>query len=557
MFNVLIVSGGSFQGSTLIKGLYCSPRVRIHLADCYPDNINKYECDKFHEVPLVFHSEIFIKRIKQIVIEENIQVVFPSTDIEIGVLSKYKKSIESRGTKVAVSDFSLNGILTNKIKTYRFLKANGFSLLDLIDPQNQKVPYPIIGKPIHGSGSKGIVIVRNENDHKRTFKSISIKDYLWIPFIEDFEEFSIDFAISFKREISPIIIRKRIRTAGGFAVITESEDNEHIRQQIAHLAEIFKNKGGCGIFNVQVIKYNDNSYHFSDINPRVGTSSVFAFEAGVNLPLLMCAFLWDDTGAHKISHDVHGKFKMVRNLSEKWLKIMPKGKIKGVVFDLDDTLIDQKTWVFDKLSIMHAKHAHQLPEKEAFIVSAYQLIEEGMCSTLIDELNRKFRLPESLRDELIQSFRSAQPECIRVFRDVADNLAKLKRLGFKLGLLTDNPVRSQKQKIGMLEFIHLFDAILFSRDYNREKPDKFLFDKTAAKLSVDKDQLVMVGDNLYRDCYGALKAGYQVAYFIKRRGAFFNFNHEYFVKNIKLPHEKIIKIASLNDLYYSIENGVL
>ncbi len=66
----------------------------------------------------------------------------------------------------------------------------------------------------------------------------------------------------------------------------------------------------------------------------------------------------------------------------------------------------------------------------------------------------------------------------------------------------------------------------------------------------------MVGDNLYRDCYGALKAGFMIAYFIERKETFFNFNQEHFKNKINLPHENIVKIASLNDLYYSITNGI-
>ncbi len=555
MINALIVSGGSLQGSTLIKGLSSSPCVRLHLADCYHDNINKYECDKFYQVPLICHGETFIESIRKIIDEQDIHIIFPATEFELNLLSKNKEILERRGAKLAVSDFSLNDTLLNKINTYQFLKKNGFALLDFVQPQTQDVAYPIIGKPARGFGGKGIIVIRNEDEKRDVFKSINTADYLWLPFLEDFEEFSIDFAISFKREISPVVIRRRIRTAGGFAVITESEHDTYIQQQVTLLAKVIENNGGCGIFNVQVIRYDHNCYHFSDINPRVGTSSVFTLGAGVNLPLFMCASLGEGTVINDMRYDIGHKIKMVRNLSEKWLKLLPKNKIKGIVFDLDDTLIDQKTWIFDKLSIIHAKHANQLPDREAFMMASYQCIEEGKRSNLIDELKRKFQLPERLRDALIESFRLAHPKRIIVFKDVGINLENFKRLGLKLGLLTDNPVQSQKQKVERLECANLFDVILYARDYNREKPDKIVFDKMVEKLGVDAYELAMVGDNLYRDCYGALKAGFMMAYFIERKGTFFNFNQEHFKNNINLPHENIVKIASLNDLYYSIARG--
>lgn len=557
MINVLIISGGSFQGSTLIKGLKCSSQVRIHLADCYPENINKYECEVFHEVPFIRQNDDFLNTIQRIVAEEGIDIVFPSTDYELELLSNNKKRIESAGARLSISDPALNNVLINKIRTFDYLKRHGFPLLKAIDIHHSVTEYPIIGKPASGFGGKGLVVLKNQSERNQALQTIDVENYLWMPFIDEFEEFSVDFAISFKGEISPIVIRKRIRTAGGFAVIAQYAIDETIRRQVSRLADTLKDDGGYGIFNVQVIKYNNDSYTFSDINPRVGTSSVFTIGMGVNLPLFMCSSLLacfkNDSEGTKTCKNA----KMVRNLSEKWLRIMSKEEVEGVVFDLDDTLIDQKLWIFDKLSLVYAKHAEQLPGKEIFMFAACHFIEEGKRSTLFDELQHKFNLSDRLHSELIESFRQAQPESIRVFRDVADNLARLKRFGLKIGLLTDNPVRSQQQKIKMLPFNNLFDAIVFSMATGREKPDKLPFEKIASEIGVKTDKLVMVGDNLYRDCYGAINANYQSAFFIERQGTFFNFQYQYLLNSFHLPAEKIVRITSFNELYYSIAESVV
>jgi HAD superfamily hydrolase (TIGR01549 family) len=504
---------------------------------------------------LISQETDFLEEIDKIIARHNIEVIFPSTDYELDLLSKNKQLFENSGAKIAISDANLIDILINKIKTYHFLKSHGFPLLDSADPQSQEIVYPIIGKPAYGFGSKGIIILRNREDLRQAKQSIKISDYIWMPFIEEFDEFSCDFAISFGGEISSIVIRKRIRTSGGFAVITQFTRSENIQRQVALFANLLMENGGCGIFNVQVIRYNYGCLHFSDINPRVGTSSVFTLGTGVNLPLFMCLTFTKSLEALPKNPAAQGRIKMVRNISEKWITVMPSGKIKGFVFDLDDTLIDQKVWIFDKLNITYDQHARQLPDKETFMLAAYQFIEEGQRSTLIDDLKTKFQLSEQLRTEMIQSYRQALPECIRVFRDVAHNLANLKRLGFKLGLLTDNPVQSQKQKVNMLDFQHYFDVILYSREFGKEKPDKFLFEKMALELGFDIDKLAMVGDNLYRDCIGALTAGCQAAFLIERKGSFFNFNFSYFSKMITLPMEKIVRITSLNDLYYGFEEN--
>ena len=557
MINVLIISGGSFQGSTLIKCLKYSTRVRIHLADCYPDNINKYECEVFHEVPLIRRKDDFLNAIRRIIVEERIDIIFPSTDFELELLSNNKKQIESAGAKVAISDPALNNVLINKIRTYDYLKRHGFPLLESIDIQHSVTEYPVLGKPSSGFGGKGLIVLRNQDERHQILQTIDVENYLWMPFIGEFEEFSVDFAISFEGEISPIVIRKRIRTAGGFAVIAQHAIDENIRRQVSRLADTFRQDGGCGIFNVQVLKYDNDSYAFSDINPRVGTSSVFTLGLGLNLPLYMCSSLPACSRNDSEDTNILKNAKMVRNLSEKWLGIIPREEIEGVVFDLDDTLIDQKLWIFDKLSLVCAKHAAQLPGKEIFMFAACQFIEEGKRSDLFDELQHKFDWSDRLHSDLIESFRQAQPESIHVFRDVTDNLKRLKRLGLKIGLLTDNPVRSQKQKIKMLSFINLFDAIVFARDTGKEKPDKLPFEKIASEIGVKTDKLAMVGDNLYRDCYGAIKANYQSAFFIERQGTFFNFKYQYLLNSLDLPAEKIVRITSFNELYYSIAESVV
>jgi len=553
MINALIISGGSLQGSAVVKGLRQSCEIRIHLADCYKENINKYECDIFHKVPLLGQEESFIEKLAHIVKKENIDVIIPSTDHELELLTRAKDKIETGGAKIAVSKYELIRILINKQKCYQFLKEHGFPLLESVDLEQKNLKFPIIGKPSYGFGSKGLIILKSKQDLNQLTNNQPVCEYLWLPFLYSYEEFSIDFAISFSGKISPITIRKRIRTAGGFAVISENENNDIIERKTLRLAKILRELGGCGIFNVQVLRYGEGLLHFSDINPRIGTSSVFTLGVGVNLPLYMCLPEQENKSSKRIEHGDFKKKKMIRNLSETWIEIIPKGVIKGIVFDLDDTLIDQKAWIFDKLEIVYEQYTHKLPDKDLFMFAAYQFLEEGKRGTLIDELKHKFQLSENLRIDLIESFRKANPKNIQVYNDVVHNIAKLKQHGYKIGLLTDNPVPSQQQKIKMLEFKSYFDVIILSMEFSREKPDPILFEKMAKKLDENFDQLAMVGDNLCRDCYGAIKAGYGKAFYIERKGTFFNFNYSGFKKMVNEPADKIVRIKSLNELYYAFE----
>jgi len=552
MVNVLIVSGGSFQGSTLIKGLVQSSDTEIHLTDCYFDNINKYNVEKFHHVPLINEEDEFLHSLDKIVTQEKIQIIFPSTDYELSVLSKNKNRYETLGARVAVSDFHLLNILRNKIKSYEFLKKNGFPVQDIVDINNENIKFPIIGKPAYGFGGKDMIILNNRQEYLSALKSDDLDKYIWQPCIEKFDEFSIDFAIGFDREISPLVIRKRIRTVGGFAVITQSENDERIHSEVSNLAMLLRSNGGCGIFNVQIFRFADNCYCFTDINPRVGTSSVFSLGAGLNLPLFMCSLLDPCLYIFFTPPEIETNIRMIRNLDERWIKLIPENDVEGVVFDLDDTIVNQKKWITDKLQIIYEQYTKFLPDKYLFTLAASRFLEEGKRSALIDEIAELFSLSPGLRDDLINSYRAAKPSSIETYRDTRPTLLMLKQAGFKLAILTDNPVASQKQKLDLIDFTDIFDEIIFSNALGTEKPDRLLFDETASRLDIDNTKLVMVGDNLYRDVYGSLNAKYKLSYFIERKGAFFNFDFDHFVKISGLSAEKFIRIKSLNDVTYSL-----
>jgi carbamoylphosphate synthase large subunit len=287
MINILIVSGGSFQGSTLVKCLCASNSIVVNLADCFNENINKYEADKFHVVPPINDKNHFIDELINIVIKEDIKIIFPSTDYELPVLSENRHIFKKQGAMVAVSELHLIHILRNKLTTHSLLFSNGFNVLNQIDFRSENIELPIIGKPAIGFGSKGIIEIHTQEDYK-SLGPKNIKNYIWQPLIIEFTEFSVDFAICFDGNISPLIIRKRLKTAGGFAVITQSECEKKISSEMYRFAQLLSDKGGCGIFNVQILKTLEGDCFFSDVNPRVGTSSVFSLGLSINLPLFMC-----------------------------------------------------------------------------------------------------------------------------------------------------------------------------------------------------------------------------------------------------------------------------
>lgn len=524
---VLVVSGGSFQGLTVIKGLRYSDSVRIIMTDSSNENIGEYFVDDFYIVPKVEKKEQFLESLLKICIKEEVDIIIPSTNIELLLLAENLELFKAKNIQVAVSDLNLLNIVRNKLFLYRFLTEKKFPVLPILDVRDNNLKFPVLGKPIYGWGSKDMIILNSPNEIYKYKLSELKKNYVWQPYLKNYDEFSIDCAINFEGKISEFVMRRRVKTVGGFAVITEGESDSKLAEMAVKLLNLIKIEGGRGIFNIQILK-KGHKYFVSDINPRIGTSAVFAYKLGINFPLFLCSYIDPEVYNKPQTIPEAKRIKMVRYLEEFWIEKENSNEIKGIVFDLDDTLINQKQWIMDKLEILWSQFRNVLPAKREFLSSTIRIIEEGNRSKVFDALSVEFKFSHSLKEKLIRTYRGIEPQNCPLFPDVLLALEKLKEMGFKLALLTDNPPESQKQKIKICNLEKIFDVIVYSREINQEKPSKAAFTEVARLLKMPEQSLIMVGDNLYKDIVGSLEANYRYAFWIVRDGTFFNFDEKLF-----------------------------
>jgi putative hydrolase of the HAD superfamily len=75
------------------------------------------------------------------------------------------------------------------------------------------------------------------------------------------------------------------------------------------------------------------------------------------------------------------------------------------------------------------------------------------------------------------------------------------------------------------------------------KPNIAMFDAAQAHLNIPHGNILHVGDNLPKDVYGAIKAGYQAAWYAEDRSM--NIRNE---RAPVLPHIQLSKLAQLLDL---------
>ena len=103
--------------------------------------------------------------------------------------------------------------------------------------------------------------------------------------------------------------------------------------------------------------------------------------------------------------------------------------------------------------------------------------------------------------------------CARVEEDIQETFSTLRRLGIKLGIVSNTFVNRaslerQLQNLGLLDF---FSVQLYSYEFNVRKPDEELFRIAAEKIDVPVGNILFVGDRIDNDILPAMASGMRAA----------------------------------------------
>ena len=117
-------------------------------------------------------------------------------------------------------------------------------------------------------------------------------------------------------------------------------------------------------------------------------------------------------------------------------------------------------------------------------------------------------LPEELSARALERLRGAfrRADAWRVFPDVRPTLEGLRRMGVRLGIVSNWDSRLP-DVLDLLELTHYFDVVGVSHLEGVEKPAPVFFHRVLQRMRVDPDQALHVGDIRELDIDGAQAAG--------------------------------------------------
>lgn len=183
--------------------------------------------------------------------------------------------------------------------------------------------------------------------------------------------------------------------------------------------------------------------------------------------------------------------------------------IKGIVFDLDDTLYPSQEYLESGFRAVarYAGEKYGIDPEESYAYMRILYSRYGEREVL-GRTVCYFSLEPNAIIEFVSAFRDHTPSLALFpgYRKFLQNLGDF----FTLGLLADGDPEVQARKIKVLRIQRQFKNVIYVGKYNETKwkPNPFCFTLMARVLGHHPRELVYVGDNPLTDFLGAKKAGY-------------------------------------------------
>lgn len=204
-----------------------------------------------------------------------------------------------------------------------------------------------------------------------------------------------------------------------------------------------------------------------------------------------------------------------------------KGQIKGVIFNLDDTLYSEKEYVRSGY-----KSVAKYLENAEYADRLWDLFEAGKpaIDELLKEIGREFEKAECA----LIFYRFHKPY-IHLYDGVNEMLEGLKAKGIKIGIITDGRPEGQHAKIRALNLLPIVDDCIITDELGGlqfRKPCDIAFRIMTTRWRLNPADVVYVGDNSEKDFQAPQQLGMSSVWFRNVDGLYQSQNDRSYIQNI-------------------------
>jgi carbamoyl-phosphate synthase large subunit len=286
MKTVLLTAVGSASIAASHRSLKAAG-YRVIGCDIYPKTwtVSAGEMDAFFTVPLAADTAAYQAALIQIVRNEKVDFVIPSTDVEVDALCGCKADFRVLGATVCCPGRDVAELCRDKLRMAQVLGTAG--VCDVIPTYTSATlppepPFPLLLKPAHGRSSEGQTVVSDAAG--LAFALNARTDRIIQPLIPG-EVYTADCARDSLGNMVVLVRREKVRAANGLGVAVDICPDSPLN---ATCRRILEQVNLVGVVNMEFIRRGD-TYFFLEINPRFSGGVGFSVLAGYDFPLAMLA----------------------------------------------------------------------------------------------------------------------------------------------------------------------------------------------------------------------------------------------------------------------------
>lgn len=274
---VLVTAAGAGPGVAIIKAIRAMGGFVLGV-DMSRESAGMHLASEGALVPRA-DDPSYADRLLSLCAEHRLGMVIPILDVEAGPVSAASARFADAGVYAAVNGpWCVQHANDKKLSFEVCAEAGVPQPARFDDPRSAPADaFPLIGKPIRGVGSHGIVVAQDVSKLPADTSA-----HLWQRFIEG-PEFSIDTFGDPASENFVAVPRHRREVRSGQMVRGETVHDPALQDFARRTCAAFR---VTDVSCLQVIRDDQGALHFVELNPRYGTGISLSIAAGVPFPYL-------------------------------------------------------------------------------------------------------------------------------------------------------------------------------------------------------------------------------------------------------------------------------
>ncbi len=286
MRNILILSAG--RRVSLVKEFLqvaneFGKDIKIFTADKEPSMASAcYISDGYYQLRSV-NEDGYIDELLEICKTNSIEIVVPTIDTCLPIISENKCFFEEYGIQIMVAEPFFVDNCCDKRKTFNFFAEHGLRHPQLINIENPT--FPMFAKPFDGSGSKGLYAIISKEDLSESIRCNPKLMFMEYIDKKEYKEFTVDMYYGRDNRIKCIVPRERLEVRSGEVSKAITRNNylvDFLKERFEYLP------GVVGTICIQLFyRQCDNDVIGIEINPRFGGGYPLSYNAGANFPKMI------------------------------------------------------------------------------------------------------------------------------------------------------------------------------------------------------------------------------------------------------------------------------